>query len=226
MKELINFHQLSKEMFDGILDELGIVLGSTLEDSKVKLTIKSPKVLKDMIIGEYILVNGVRVKVSSKDEEVLSITIETQLNRKDTLPELKKGDSVNIQKARKLLEPIRAQLVTGEVDGIGEIISINSDDKLVSLRISYPKGIGSYLFEKGYICVDGVCLTIKDLYDNAFLVSLFPKTMIETTLGSKGVGHKVNIEANLITKILVDSISSIGCKGHEKNILNWIVSPY
>ena len=76
------------------------------------------------------------------------------------------------------------------------------------LRISLPTQIKPYLLPMGYICIDGICLTVKDCDSETFLVSLLPKTMTETTLGSRGIGDKVNIEANVIIKILEDSISS------------------
>lgn len=172
------------------------------------------------------MVNGVRVKVSVINEDCLSITINKQSHRNGTLSELKAGESVNIQRARKADETIWAQLVTGEVDGIGNIVSRTSDDKLVHLKISYPTQIKSYLFPRGYVYVDGICLTVKDCDSGTFLVSLLPKTMSETTLGSKVIGDKVNIEANVIIKAIHEMVSSLDYKGHENNILNWIISPY
>lgn len=226
MSETIN-HLINPEgIFDGISDKLGTVIGFNLIENESRITIRFPEPINNLSTGEDILVNGVRAKVSVSDKDSLSITIDNQSHRNGTLSELKAGDSVNIQRARRADEPIRAQLVTGEIDGVGKIVSRTSDDKFGHLRISFPTQIKPYLFPGGYVCVDGICLTVKDYDSETFLVSLLPKTMSKTTLGTKGIGDKVNIEANVVVKILEKSISSIGCKGHEKNILNWIVSPY
>lgn len=112
MSKTINHLGNLKGIFDGVSNKLGTVVGLDLIENESRITIRLPEPINNLGIGEDILVNGVRTKISMMNENSVSITIDKQSYRDGTLSKLKAGDSVNIQRARIANEPIRAQLVT------------------------------------------------------------------------------------------------------------------
>ena len=112
----------------------------------------------------------------------------------------KKGDLINLEKPVKADGRLGGHFVQGHVDGTAEIFSIidDGDAKLYSFRI--PKNVSSYIVEKGFICVDGISLTVVDCDESSFAVTLIPYTADHTVLGIKKIGDTVNIEVDIIAK--------------------------
>ena len=218
--------QLSKYngFFDGISDDLGEIVSIESDTIAVHYWVNTKKLIQTMNNNDGVLINGMRGIVTGLNTSSILITLDNQ--KYAEYLSLSTGNKVNLQKEISPPNPIRAQLVTGDIDGIGEIENINEDGKYVDIWIKYPEFIAPYLFEMGYICVDGVCLTIKECNEGAFKVSIFPKTRRKTSLGEKVVGDYVNIESSVTAKALEEIVTDSGCVVHERSILSWLVSPY
>ena len=119
---------------------------------------------------------------------------------KTSLSSIKVGDPVNLERAMTAETRFGGHVVQGHVDGVGEIISRNPSENWEWLRISIPRELMKYVVYKGSITLDGVSLTVNELGEDYVGVSLIPETLAVTTLGSKAVGDKVNVEADVMAK--------------------------
>ncbi len=186
-------------MFTGIIEELGVV--KQIDRQKlVRLTILAKTVLEDLKIGDSITVNGVCLTVVSFNTTEMMVEISPETLGVSSLGSLKIGDGVNLERAMRLNDRLGGHLVTGHVDGVGRIRERRPEGDSSILRIEAPAEVLKYCVKKGSIAVDGVSLTINDLTDKDFVVTVIPYTAKVTTLGLKGIGDAVNLEVDLIGK--------------------------
>ncbi len=189
-------------MFTGIIVELGKVYEIQKLAHGARLKIYSKNLIKTSQIGDSISVNGVCLTVCEidKSKSVISFDVSHETLQKTTLGELKKDDPVNLEPAITLNTPLGGHLVSGHVEGIGKIKKIEKIGNDLKIEIDAPQEILRYCIKKGSIAVDGVSLTIVDLYSNSFTVVLIPHTARMTTLGFKKIGSSVNLESDIIAK--------------------------
>ncbi|MBM7855757.1 riboflavin synthase [Desulfohalotomaculum tongense] len=119
---------------------------------------------------------------------------------KTNLGKLAPGDKVNLERALGLGDRLGGHLVTGHIDGVGTIVKIQQHDIAILITVQAPPHIMRYIIKKGSVAIDGTSLTVVDLTSETFLVSLIPHTADHTILGSKKVGHTVNLEADVVGK--------------------------
>jgi riboflavin synthase len=189
-------------MFTGIILELGKVISVEKIAQGAKLKIFSEKLLKDSQIGDSIAVNGVCLTVTEIDrtKKVLSFELSYETLKKTTLGELKKDSPVNLESALTLNTKLGGHLVSGHVDGVGVIKKIEKTGDYIKIEIEAPQEVLKYCVPKGSIAVDGISLTVVDLFTNSFSVVIIPHTLKMTTLGFKNVGDSVNLEPDIIAK--------------------------
>ncbi|MBI5745766.1 MAG: riboflavin synthase [Nitrospirae bacterium] len=187
-------------MFSGIIEEIGLIRDIKKGARSYKLAVSAGKVLSDLKEGDSITVNGACMTVSMLKEKEFSVDASFETLNITTLSDLKKGDSVNLERAIRLSDRIGGHLVTGHVDGVGSIASRKDVGDSIALKIAAPPNILKYSIKKGSIAIDGVSLTINDVEGSSFLVMLIPFTIKMTTLGSRKIGEKVNLENDLIGK--------------------------
>jgi riboflavin synthase len=189
-------------MFTGIILELGKVISFEKIAQGAKLKIFSEKLIKDSQIGDSIAVNGVCLTVTEIDrtKKVLSFELSYETLKKTTLGELKKDSPVNLESALTLNTKLGGHLVSGHVDGVGVIKKIEKTGDYIKIEIEAPQEVLKYCVPKGSIAVDGISLTVVDLFTNSFSVVIIPHTLKMTTLGFKNVGDSVNLEPDIIAK--------------------------
>ena len=183
-------------MFTGIVEEIGIVK----ETSRDRLAFEAHKVLGEIKVGDSIAVNGVCLTVVSLENDGFSVNVMPETLGCTNLGRLRYGDQVNLERALVFGGRLGGHLVLGHVDDTGEVMDVTSDEAANIMRISAPAKLMSYLVNRGFIAVDGVSLTIVDLDDFSFVVSLVAHTMEHTTLGRKRPSNIVNLEADIIAK--------------------------
>ena len=183
-------------MFTGIVEEIGI-LKQTSQD---RLTFEARKVLEGTRIGDSIAVNGVCLTVVSLGNNSFSVNVMRETLRCSNLGRLHYGDQVNLERALVLGGRLGGHLVLGHVDDTGKILDVSSEEGSRIVKISAPAGLLRYIVDKGFIAVGGVSLTIVDVDDSSFVVSLVTYTMENTTLGGKRPGDAVNLEVDVIAK--------------------------
>jgi riboflavin synthase len=152
---------------------------------------------KDVAIGDSIAVQGVCLTVTGLTRAGFTADVSAETRRVTTGLD-KPGGAVNLEKALALGERLGGHLVSGHVDGIGEVSSFADG----VLRIRAPHHIARYVARKGSICVDGVSLTVNQVEGDAFEVFLIPHTQDVTTLGRLAAGAKVNLEVDLVARYL------------------------
>jgi len=189
-------------MFTGIILELGKVISVEKIAQGAKLKIFSEKLIKDSQIGDSIAVNGVCLTVTEIDrtKKALSFELSYETLKKTTLGELKKDSPVNLESALTLNTKLGGHLVSGHVDGVGVIKKVEKTGDYIKIEIEAPQEVLRYCVPKGSIAVDGISLTVVDLFTNSFSVVIVPHTLKMTTLGFKNVGDSVNLEPDIIAK--------------------------
>lgn len=187
-------------MFTGIVAATGKITHIEPLETGLRLTIEAPGLnLKDVAIGDSIAHSGVCLTVIAKkknayqvevSQETLSCTVGL-----DTL-----GGEVNLEKAMRLNDFIGGHLVSGHVDGVGEVTRFEPVGESHLLEIKAPKGLAKYIARKGSITVDGVSLTTNQVKGRTFSINLIPHTVAVTTLKRLHPGAKVNLEVDLIAR--------------------------
>ena len=183
-------------MFTGIVEEIGIVK----ETSRDRLAFEAHKVLEGTKVGDSIAANGVCLTVVSLENRGFSVNVMPETLRCTNLGRLHYSDQVNLERALVLEGRLGGHLVLGHVDDTGEVMEVTGEETAHIMKISAPAKLMPYMVDKGFIAVDGVSLTIVDLDDFSFVVSLVAYTMENTTLGRKRPGDVVNLEADIIAK--------------------------
>lgn len=187
-------------MFSGIVEEMGAVTTLSKGMAGTRLNIMASTVLGNLTIGASISVNGTCLTVVAKTDKDFSVDVSPETLTVTTFGSLASGSPVNLERAMKLNERIGGHLVSGHVDGVGSIRSRHPDGNALILHIEAPGEILRYCIPKGSVTVDGISLTINDVAERSFTVSIIPHTAKVTTLGLKQVGDRVNLESDLIGK--------------------------
>ena len=183
-------------MFTGIIEEIGIV-GETSRD---RLAFEAHRVVEGTKTGDSVAVNGVCLTVVSLENRGFSVDVMPETLRCTNLGRLHYSDQVNLERALVLGGRLGGHLVLGHVDDTGEVMDVSGEEGARIMRISATAELMPYMVDKGFIAVDGVSLTIVNVEDFSFVVSLVGYTMGNTTLGRKRPGHVVNLEVDVIAK--------------------------
>ncbi|MCD6641061.1 MAG: riboflavin synthase [Nocardioides sp.] len=187
-------------MFTGIVEELGSVRAVEERGDALRLTVAAEAVLEGTGLGDSIAVNGCCLTVAERDDDSWVADVMQETLDKTTLGSLRAGDAVNLERAVTMATRLGGHLVQGHVDGVGTVIARTPSDNWEVVEISLPSHLAHYLVDKGSITVDGVSLTVVEARADSFTVSLIPETLARTTLGTRTVGDRVNLEADVIAK--------------------------
>ncbi|MCY7401199.1 MAG: riboflavin synthase [Nocardioides sp.] len=187
-------------MFTGIVEELGSIAAIEDQGDAIRLTVAADTVMGGTVLGDSISVNGCCLTVSALGDGTWTADLMQETLDKTSLAGVAPGDRVNLERAVTVDKRLGGHIVQGHVDGVGEVISRSPSEHWDVVEISLPAGIARYLVDKGSITVDGVSLTVVEAREASFTVSLIPETLARTTLGSRLVGDRVNLEADVIAK--------------------------
>jgi len=202
-------------MFTGIVEELGLVAAIDDLGTAARLSVEvSAELLADAKAGDSYAVNGVCLTVTSweidGDRAVFTVDVMRESLDRSSLGALVPGDPVNVERPVRLLDRLGGHLVQGHVDGVGTIVRRVPDAHWELVDVQMPRELARYVVEKGSITVDGVSLTVTEVRDDGFGVSLIPETLARTTLGRKGLGAQVNLEVDVLAKYTERLLASRG----------------
>jgi riboflavin synthase len=184
-------------MFTGIVEERGVVESI----SPASLRVGATAVTAGAAIGDSIAVNGVCLTVVERSADHLAFDVSEETVRRTSFSRLTAGDAVNLERPVTLMSRLGGHLVQGHVDGVGEIVGFDrSTDGGARMTVAPPDELRRYLVEKGSVTVDGISLTVAAIDDATFSVALIPHTLEATTLGTAGLGHRVNLEVDVIAR--------------------------
>lgn len=187
-------------MFTGIIQGTGTIKDIENSIQSARITIDTHLKIDDLIQGDSISVNGACLTIIDIGTKCFTAIISHETLKVTTLGRTKRGDCVNLEKALKLSDSLGGHLVTGHVDGVGSITKRSKIGNTTFVSIRLPEGLRTYVVKKGSITVDGISLTVKDILNEGFEVSIIPYTLEKTTLALKKEGDSVNIETDIIGK--------------------------
>lgn len=206
-------------MFTGIVEEIGKINKIIKGEKSAKIIINADKVLEDVKFGDSIAVNGVCLTVTDYSSNNFTADVMTETFIKTNLKNLKPNDCVNLERALKLSDRIGGHIVSGHVDGIGTIKSIQRDEIAVWFEIKAPFEILKYIVYKGSVTIDGISLTVAYVDDYTFKVSIIPHTFQKTVLFYKKTGDEVNIECDILSKYVEKMLMFDSKKGINMDFL-------
>ncbi len=190
-------------MFTGIIEDIGEIVSVERRSGDVRLRVKTHKLpLADIALGDSISTNGVCLTAVELpgDGYVADVSVET-LNM-TTVAEWKAGTRVNLEKALMPHSRLGGHIVSGHVDGVGEVLSRSSDARSERFVIAAPKSLAKYIAHKGSITLDGTSLTVNTVNGAEFELNIVPHTLKETVIGHYQSGTRVNLEVDVIARYL------------------------
>ena len=208
-------------MFTGIIEEVGQVarIGGG------SLVVNCSKVIEDVHLGDSIAVNGVCLTVTHFDRSGFTADVMPETVRRTSLAELKKGSPVNLERALTLASRLGGHIVSGHIDGTGEIVQFADEGNAILMTVSADSSLLRYIVEKGSVALDGISLTVAQVTDSDFTVSLIPHTREVTNLGSKKTGSPINIETDVLGKYvekMLKGSSSASAKAQSNMTLDFL----
>lgn len=190
-------------MFKGIISDVGKVYSIINKGENKIVSIKS-KLAKELVIGSSIAVDGVCLTVVKKDNEKFTCEIIKETLKNTTLNKLKIGSFCNLELPMKVSDRIDGHIILGHIDEVGKIINFIKEGNNYHLEIKIKKENKIYLVKKGSIAIDGISLTIQDIFSDSFLIYLIPFTYENTNLRNKRVNDQVNIEYDYLGKYVIN----------------------
>lgn len=187
-------------MFTGLVAELGSVEKLAQQGNSFHLTVAATKVMQNLKIGDSVAVNGVCLTVVHLGDASFTADVMPETVRLTNIGLLHAGDRVNLERTLRLCDGLDGHIVSGHVEGLGTIASRRPDGIAMVVTITTPPELLKYIIKKGSIAIDGISLTVTEVTETSFSVSLIPHTAKETTLGFKDVGDRVNLETDIIAK--------------------------
>ena len=187
-------------MFTGLVAELGSVEKLAQQGNSFHLTVAATNVMQNLKIGDSVAVNGVCLTVVRLGDASFTADVMPETVRLTNIGLLHAGDRVNLERTLRLCDGLDGHIVSGHVEGLGTIASRRPDGIAMVVTITTPPELLKYIIKKGSIAIDGISLTVTEVTETSFSVSLIPHTAKETTLGFKDVGDRVNLETDIIAK--------------------------
>ena len=188
-------------MFTGIIQSKGSIkeIFSSSDGARLKINTNALD-LSDTNVGDSIAVDGVCLTVTELTESSFTADVSNETLTCTTFSALKQGKNVNLERSLRINQGIDGHLVSGHVDGIGAVNSIEKDGDSVRIKIEVQGEIIKYIAKKGSICINGVSLTVNSVENNFFDVNIVPHTLSATTLGGLSLQSNVNIEIDQIAR--------------------------
>lgn len=189
-------------MFTGIVTDVGRVRAVRETNRDLRFEIETKFDLSTIDIGASISHAGCCLTVVEKADGWFAVEVSGETLSLTTLGDWKEGRPVNLERAARVGDELGGHIVSGHVDGIGEVISITSEGGSHRVQVRVPRPLHRFIAPKGSITIEGVSLTVNEVQDDVFGVNLIPHTWDVTTLGSLRVGSRVNLEIDMLARYL------------------------
>ena len=190
-------------MFTGIIEVIGKISSLDSRGGDKRLHIDAGKLdMSDVKPGDSIAVSGVCLTAVELDNNGFVADVSSETLAHTTIGDLAKGDRINLEKALTPSSRLGGHMVSGHVDGVGEVISRIKDARSTRFQLRAPSGLSRYIAKKGSICVDGVSLTVNEVDGDCFDLNIVPHTFEQTTMAELEPGRKVNLEVDVIARYL------------------------
>lgn len=202
-------------MFSGIIEEIGKIEKINPIKGGIKLTISANKILEDSKIGDSISVDGICLTITSVKKNYFTVEAVGETLKKTTLSKIKNKSYVNLERAVKFNERIGGHLVQGHVNTTGTITKLKKIGENFLLQVKVPNYLMNYIIKEGSIAIDGISLTVADIFNNFISISIIPHTLEHTTLKFKKENDLVNIEVDYTAKYIENFTKNYFAQKHE-----------
>ncbi|MCX7705032.1 MAG: riboflavin synthase [bacterium] len=192
-------------MFTGIIEEIGTVIERKDRSTTISVGIIASKIFDDLKVGDSISVDGVCLTVEDINRNVFYASLSPETLRLTTLGKIRYGISVNLERAAKYGTRIGGHLLTGHIDFKTRITSKRKQGENSIILVKIPSQYKIYFVKKGSVGIDGISLTIADIINDNIAIWLIPHTIKNTTMRDKKIGDEVNVEIDMIAKVLVET---------------------
>lgn len=195
-------------MFTGLIEAVGCIkkIEAVAGDMRLHVTARTENGglldMTDVQLGDSIAVNGVCLTVIEFDDSTFVADVSNETINLTSLSKLSTGSLVNLEKALLPTTRLGGHLVSGHVDGLGEVISIEQASRSIRLLIRSPEALKHYIASKGSVCIDGISLTVNKISNADFEINIVPHTQQKTIIKNYKPGSRVNIEVDLIARYL------------------------
>lgn len=190
-------------MFTGIIEAVGRIKKIEAVGGDMRLHVDAGSLdMSDVQLGDSIAVNGVCLTAIEFDNRHFAADVSNETIKLTSLKDLAAGSEVNLEKALLPTTRLGGHLVSGHVDGLGEVLSIKEESRSIQLIIRAPDELKRYIAMKGSICIDGTSLTVNKITDTDFEINIVPHTQQQTIIKHYRPGTKVNLEVDLIARYL------------------------
>jgi riboflavin synthase len=190
-------------MFTGIIQAVGTVVAMQPTGGDLRLRVETGQLsLDDVAMGDSICTNGACLTVIELPGDGYWADVSVETLDFTTLGALQPGSRVNLEKALTPASRLGGHIVSGHVDGVGEIVGLQEDARSIRVEVSAPKELAKYIAHKGSICIDGISLTVNAVTGKRFELNIIPQTMAETIFSEYRAGSRVNLEVDVIARYL------------------------
>jgi riboflavin synthase len=190
-------------MFTGIIQSVGRIAALQQRGNDMRVTLDTGKLpVADLSLGDSVAVNGICLTAVEKLHQGFVADVSGETLSRTTAGRWQPGEQVNLELALTPTTRLGGHLVSGHVDGVGEVVKRWSDGRSERFVVQAPDNLARYIAEKGSICVDGISLTVNAVAGSEFELNIVPHTLQETTMAGYEPGHKVNLEVDVIARYL------------------------
>lgn len=190
-------------MFTGIIEAVGEIRRAEPRGGDLRLTVGTGKLdMADVRLGDSIATNGVCLTVVERGADWYVADVSRETVTHTTLADVRVGQRVNLEKALTPTTRLGGHLVSGHVDGVGEVVAVWPDARSVRFRLRAPAELARYIAHKGSITTDGVSLTVNRVEGAEFELNIVPHTVQETNIGDWVPGFRLNLEVDVLARYL------------------------
>jgi riboflavin synthase len=195
-------------MFTGLVQDLGRITDVHSSGDGVRLTVQTA-LAPELGEGDSVAVNGVCLTATVLASGAFEAEVMNETLSRSSLAQAGEGSVVNLELALRASDRLGGHVVQGHVDSVGTVTDVSADGFARRVRIDAPAEVLRYVVHKGSVAVDGVSLTVADLDDASFTVSLIPETLERTTLGRAAAGTRVNVEVDVMAKYVEKLVGAV-----------------
>lgn len=190
-------------MFTGIIESIGNIGSIIHHNEDISIVVNTNNLdISDVNIGDSIATNGVCLTVSNLLPSGFAADLSLETYKRTAFHSYRIGQEVNLEKAMLPTTRLGGHLVSGHVDGVGEVIEFKRNGRAINIWIMVPTQLKKYLSEKGSVTIDGISLTINAIYQNIIKLTIVPHTLANTNIVNINVNKKVNIEIDMMARYL------------------------
>jgi riboflavin synthase len=205
-------------MFTGLIESLGIVTNVQRVSGGAQIQVYAPEFGRDMALGDSVAVDGACLTVAQFQRGAFVADVSDETFEKTTLSDLRQGSKVNLERALRLSDRLGGHIVTGHVEGVGQLLLRHAAGNSTVYQFQLPPGIMEFVVPKGSIAIDGISLTVAQIRGTSFAAAVVPHTEASTTLKEKPIGGQVNVEVDVMAKYVkrfVDLYTHSGSGGPD-----------